>query len=177
LPDFKRYEFTASGISPRSIPGQKNGIFLANSDESDAKGFSDESSENRLDKVHKRFKKIEMIKGDMPELNVYGDIRAKTCLMTWGSTKGPALEAMRRLQAMGIPTKLLALNYIEPFPSEEIEKFIKSSKKVVLIEGNYTSQLGKLITMNTGYDIEHKLLKYDGRPIYPDEIVNYVTKA
>ncbi len=176
IPDFNRFEFTASGISPRSIPGQKNGIFLANSDEGDTKGYTNETSENRINKMKKRFKKVELIKKDMPELNVYGDIRAKTCLMTWGSTKGPALEAMRRLQSMGISTKLLALNYIEPFPTEEIEKFIKSSKKTVLIEGNYTSQLGKLITMNTGYDIEHKLLKYDGRPIYPDEIVNFVSK-
>lgn len=176
IDDFNRYEDTANGVSPRSIPGQKNGIFLANSDEGNDKGFTDESSENRIKRVHKRFKKLAEIKKDMPEVNVYGDIRAKLCFITWGSTKGTTLEAMRRLHTIGISTKHVAINHIEPFPSEIIEKFIKSSKHVVLIEGNYTSQLGKLIIQNTGYDIEHKILKYDGRPIYPDEIVEYVTK-
>lgn len=174
IEDFNRYELTPNGISPRSIPGQKNGIFLANSDESDTKGYSNDSSENRKNKVEKRFKKAEQVKADLPSLNVYGDMKAKLCLMTWGSTKGPILEAMRRLQSMGISTKLLALNYIEPFPGEEILKFVKSSSHVVLIENNFTSQLGKLITMNTGYDTDYKLVKYDGRPFWPDEIVKYI---
>lgn len=174
LDNFNRYEFTASGVSPRSIPGQENGIFNANSDESDEKGFSEESAINRKKKVEKRFRKLAHISKDLPELNVYGDVRAKICIITWGSTKGPALEATRRLQNLSIPVKLLALNYIEPFPEEEVVKFIKSSKKVLLVEGNFTSQLGQLITQHTGYNIKSKLLKYDGRPVYPDEIVNAV---
>lgn len=172
--DFKRYEFTANGISPRSIPGQPGGIHIANSDESDEKGFSEESSENRIKRVQKRFKKVELFLKEMPPLNVYGDIRAKTCIISWGSSKGAALEAVRRLQNSGMSIKLLALNYVSPFPTEEVLTFLNHSKKVVLVEGNYTSQLGQMIKLNTGYVIKNTVLKYDGRPIYPDEIVNKV---
>ncbi len=174
LDNFKRYEFTTSGISARSIPGQLGGTYIANSDESDEYGFSDETSVNRIKRVQKRFTKLKAISKDLPELNVYGDIKAKLCLITWGSTKGAALEAVRRLQNANISVKLLSLNYVNPFPSEEVLKFLRSSKHVLLIEGNYTSQLGQLIRVNTGYDIPEILLKYDGRPIYPDEIVNKV---
>jgi 2-oxoglutarate/2-oxoacid ferredoxin oxidoreductase subunit alpha len=173
IADFHRYEITSNGISPRSIPGQKNGVYIANSDESDSKGFSSEDAANRAAKMDKRFRKVEHIMQDLPELDVYGDIKAKNCFVTWGGSKGAILEAMRRLQSIGVSSKLLALNYIEPFPTEEVEKFIKGSKKVMLVESNFSGQLGKLITMNTGFEFDYKLLKYDGRPLFPDEIVNF----
>jgi len=174
LDKFERYASTPNGISPRSIPGQEGGIFIANSDESDSRGFSEESAENRIAKVKKRFAKLPSLKKELPDLNVYGDIRSKICIITWGSTKGAVLEATRRLHNTGISLKILALNYIEPFPSEEVSKFLSSSKHVLLIEGNYTSQLGQLIKIHTGHDIKNKLLKYDGRPIFPNEVVDKV---
>jgi 2-oxoglutarate ferredoxin oxidoreductase subunit alpha len=177
LPDFHRFEITDSGISPRSIPGQRNGIFLANSDESDVDGYTNETSENRILKVNKRFAKMQSVASDMPEIDLYGDVKSKLCFITWGSTKGAVLEAMRRLQSIGKSSKLIALNYIEPFPAEEIVRFIQASKVSLVVEGNATSQLSKLITQNTGLDVSGKILKYDGRPLYPDEIVNYVLES
>lgn len=174
IEDYKRYEITEKGISARSIPGQESGTHIANSDESDEKGYSEESSQNRIERVHKRYRKVENLIRDMPELNIYGQSRSKLSLITWGSTKGPCLEAVRRLQNEGIAIKLLALNYIEPFPVEEVKSFLQSSKLTLLVEGNYTGQLGNLIKQNIGIDIQNKLLKYDGRPLYPDEIVNKI---
>lgn len=174
LEDFKRYEFTDSGISPRSIPGQINGIHLANSDESDEYGYSDESSVNRQKKMQKRFKKVEDIISHMPELNIYGDYRSKTCLCTWGSSKGAALEAIRRLQSKGISVKLVALNYIEPFPVDELKKVLHSAKKLLTFEQNYSGQLRGLIFKHTGRESDSTLNKYDGRPFFPDEIEDFI---
>ena len=174
IDNFKRYEITPNGISPRSIPGQQGGIHIANSDESDEKGFSHEGSANRIARVQKRFAKVESFLKEMPELNVYGDIRAKLCLITWGSTKGAALEAVRILQNSGISVKLLAINYISPFPTEEVLRILNTSKQVLLIEGNYTSQLGQLLRLYTGFVPKDILLKFDGRPIYPEDILNKI---
>lgn len=174
IDDFKRYEFTETGISPRSIPMQENGIFLANSDESDEYGYSTESAKLREKNVRKRFQKTSDLLNAMPELNVYGDIKSKVALLTWGSPKGAILEAMRRLHSLGIKTKLMALNFVEPFPVQEVESFIEKTKATILIENNYTSQLGTLINQYLGVDIEYKFLKYDGRPIFPEEIVEFI---
>lgn len=174
LDNFKRYEFTKDGVSPRSLPGMDNGIYIANSDESDEFGFSNEESANRKAKMEKRFTKVKTALADMPIVNLYGDGKPDFSIITWGSSKGACLEAVRRLQNNGLKVKLLALNYIEPFPKDEVVKFINTSKKLVLVEGNYGGQLGKLISMYTGFDINNKLTKFDGRPIFPDEVFNKV---
>src|SRR5205085_1658740 len=50
--DYKRFALSDDGISPRTIPGIGNYI-IANSDEHDEQGFSDEGVENRDAQMHK----------------------------------------------------------------------------------------------------------------------------
>jgi 2-oxoglutarate/2-oxoacid ferredoxin oxidoreductase subunit alpha len=42
----------------------------------------------------------------------------------------------------------------------------------VLAEQNYQGQLGMLIKMECGLDIPDKILKYDGRPFFYDEVLS-----
>ena len=59
----------------------------------------------------------------------------------------------------------------------EREKQIKGwlrKKKIVLIEANYQGQLGMLLRQQCGIDIKDKILKYDGRPFYFDELQNLI---
>jgi len=49
------------------------------------------------------------------------------------------------------------------------------SKRIVLVEQNYQGQLGMLIRMECGLDIPDKILKYDGRPFFYDELLSSVT--
>ena len=42
------------------------------------------------------------------------------------------------------------------------------------IENNFTSQLAKLIRMETGYDVHHKINKYSGEPFNFEELLNQV---
>ena len=39
-------------------------------------------------------------------------------------------------------------------------------KRPILIENNFTSQMGRLIRMETGFNIQDKILKYDGEPFF-----------
>ena len=48
------------------------------------------------------------------------------------------------------------------------------SKRIVLVEQNYQGQLGMLIRMECGLDIRDKILKYDGRPFFYDELLSSV---
>jgi 2-oxoglutarate ferredoxin oxidoreductase subunit alpha len=50
-------------------------------------------------------------------------------------------------------------------------------KRYILVENNSTGQFGKLLQMETGISIDEKVLKYDGRPFYPEEIVEYVRNS
>lgn len=174
IENFKRYEFTNSGISARSLPGQINGIHLANSDESDEYGYSNETSEIRRLKMQKRFKKVENVLSDLPSLNVYGAHKTKYCIVTWGSTKGSALEAIRRLQIMNKYIKLVALNYVEPLQEKDLINILKPMKKIFLIESNYTGQLYNILSHLIDTSLVIRFNKYDGRPIFPKEIVDFI---
>jgi len=48
--------------------------------------------------------------------------------------------------------------------------------KTVMVELNSTAQLGQLIRQETGLLYNQSILKYDGRPFYPIEIVTDVNK-
>jgi 2-oxoglutarate ferredoxin oxidoreductase subunit alpha len=56
------------------------------------------------------------------------------------------------------------IKVIAPFLSEEVAAILSKSKRPIIIENNYTSQMARLIRMETGFDIKDKILKYDGEP-------------
>ena len=97
-------------------------------------------------------------------IKIHGKQNSKNLIIGWGSTKGAILDAMQ-----GIDCKFLQVLYIKPM-SDEIRKEIEKAKKVVVIENNSTGQLGRIIREKTGIKLEKRILKYDGRPFWHDEL-------
>ncbi len=171
---YNRYEITEDGISPRSIPGQKNGLFVGTSYEHDETSFTSEDPEMYVRQKRKRMKKFDNIPKEFFEPFIYGDEKSETLIIVWGSTKMPALEAQKMLEDDGIGCKVMQVHYLYPFPSEEVKREIEKSKNVIIVEGNMTSLLGSLIREKTGIRIKNRYLKHDGRPFYPEEIAEAV---
>ena len=46
-----------------------------------------------------------------------------------------------------------------------------------MIEGNKTGQFEALIKEHTGLSIDHNFRKYNGRPFYPEEIVEKIKEV
>jgi len=99
--NFQRYELTDNGISPRSLPGMAGGIYTANSDEHEYHGSVDESSQMRVWQQGKRLKKEPAAAGKLPGPKLIGDPKAETTIITWGSTKMPALQAIEMIRSRG----------------------------------------------------------------------------
>lgn len=172
--DYKRYQFTEDGVSSRSLPGQKGGIALNGSYEHDERGLDNEDAENRIKMMDKRFKKLENVKSEIDLVNQYGNSDAPLTIIGFGSTKMTILEAIKWLSKEGIQVNFLQVASLIPFPTELLEKALKSFHKTLIIEGNKTGQLEGLIKEKTGYSIDYHFRKYDGRPFYPEEIVEKV---
>lgn len=166
--NFKRYQFTETGISPRTFPGQENGLFDANSDEHDEYGYSTSNPENRIKMVNKRFKKLGNLK--LPEPVLHGNPDAQTLIVSWGSTKGPILEAMEKFDNLAF----LQIQYLTPFP--DISQLIKN-KQLIIIENNKTSQLSKLIQQHTLIKPNHFITKFDGFQFTADQIEEELRKC
>lgn len=152
----------------------KHGIYLANSDEHDEYGFSNEEAENRVAMADKRMKKFIAASKVLPEPVLHGPMKAEFSIFAWGSTKGAILEAMAILKKEHITINFLQFLYISPFPTKAATQVLEHCTTPLLIENNRTGQLGNLISEYTGYAIYNKILKYDGRPFYPEEIVQKI---
>ena len=120
--------------------------------------------------MKKRMNKMELIKDDIQLPEIWGDDNAEITLLGWGSTWSQIKDAINLLQKNGKSVISIQYKYIWPFKDRESEELLKSCKKIVLVESNYTGQFGSLVTSNTGITIKNKILKYNGEPLYPLEI-------
>ncbi len=177
--DYKRYKLSSDGISERLIPGQKGVYYQANSYEHVEDGHTTEDAKIRIEQAHKRAAKWDTyLKDHYRGPQVIGDIaQADVCFVSWGSNKGIIVEAMKLLSDSGKKSALIHFTHIYPMNEQSVRAVIPENKRCILIETNSHAQFGKLLRMETGINIAEKLLKYDGRPFLPEEIVNYVNKS
>lgn len=172
---FKRYRLdTEDGVSPRSVPGQKGGVYFSNGYEHDEIGHVTESGAMRTAQADKRLKKFGAIKKDIRAPQVYGDSDAEITFVSWGSSRGAVLDAMDMLRTRGKTAKLVHFTWLYPFPEEAALSALSAATRLIDVEQNATGQLASLIREHTGVFIKEKILKYDGRPLYPEEIMERV---
>ncbi len=177
---YKRYEFTPLGVSPRSLPGTRGGLFHTTGDEHDELGHITENSENRIRMMQKRMRKLELAEELIPnekKVNFFGPTQADVTLVGWGSTKGSIVDGMADLEADAIRCNFLQVRYMSPFPTEIVTKYLSNAKRKILIENNYTGQLGALIREHTGIAMDYRVLKYNGRPFSQNEVYEGVKEA
>lgn len=171
---FKRYAFTEDGISPRILPGVKNGLHHVTGVEHDETGRPSENPVNRKKMVEKRLKKMEQ--GIVFKDPVYVDAQheeADLLIVGINSTRGVIHEGMERLAADGIKVNHLHIRQLLPFPVEAVKEQMEKANKVVVFENNATGQLTAQLKLHVGMadKIEH-VGKYDGNPFLPSEIHN-----
>ncbi|MBI2404649.1 2-oxoacid:acceptor oxidoreductase subunit alpha [Candidatus Gottesmanbacteria bacterium] len=175
---FGRYSLeTDDGVSSRSLPGMKNGFYIANSYEHDEQGYTTELADLAAAMAQKRLSKLVAIQKVGGAPTVYGERDSEITFVAWGSTKGPILEAMKLLGSKGKKSKLIHFTWLFPFPTEEVTKLLSPVTRLVDVELNTTAQLAFLIREHTGISITEKILQCNGRMLYPEEIVERISKV
>jgi 2-oxoglutarate ferredoxin oxidoreductase subunit alpha len=173
---YKRYEVTPSGITPRIFPGTPGQVLYADSDEHTEEGHITESAEVRRNMVEKRLKKLSGLAKEMARPRIYPGTKANAYLVSWGSTLGAVAEAVDTLRKDGASIGYIHFNEVFPLRSKPIPDKILDGAKLVAVENNATGQLARLLRMETGVDIEDRILKYDGRPFVPQELTERLQK-
>lgn len=171
--EYKRYEVTDSGISPRIIPGKSaDNLVLFDSDEHDEYGHITESAKVREIMHDKRLRKMTYLKEELQEPLFVGDENADTLLVTWGSLSSPVREAVRLLNK-DCNKKYAALLFgdVWPLPDKLLIEKEKNIKELISVEQNATGQFASLIKECTGIVCDNSILKYDGRPLSAQEII------
>jgi len=179
---YKRFLITSDGVSPRAFPGTENAIVRVTTGEHTEEGYGTDNPQQVIKMFNKRMRKLEEMRKeveareDAVKTFIAGNPTAT--IITWGSVKGPALEAQKTLQMKGYGTALLQIVFLEPFPKNKVSEILrKLPRPYILAENNATGQLGSLLREHLCLDVDEKLLKYNGRPFYPEEIAEKVGEA
>ena len=171
--EYRRYELTGDGISPRAIPGFGEGLVGVDSDEHDQEAHITEDLDLRGEMVEKRLRKLESIKKEVLPPELIGNRDYRILIVGWGSTYGVIKEALEKLDRKDISF----LHFKQVYPlHEETQKYLKKAEKTIIVENNATSQFGKLIKLFTGMDIKSKILKYNGLAFSTEELVEEIQK-
>jgi 2-oxoglutarate ferredoxin oxidoreductase subunit alpha len=167
---YERYHLEEDGISQRSVPGVGN-FFISNSYEHTVIGHDTEEINDIISQMNKRMKKLETCKTqDMSSPKLYGPEDAPITIVSWGSNKGSVLQAIAKFPNVNY----LHITWLSPFPVDAIRQVLEKAKHVINIECNYSGLLGNLIKEKVGIEIKDNFLKIDGRPIFPEEIMERI---
>jgi len=174
---YRRFEFTDDGISPRSRLGIDNGIFWNTGDESDETGHISEDPVLRVKMMDKRMSRLDLILKKIPNSEQVVSFGVEDfTIISWGSAKGPIIDALEMLKKEGISIGYVQLKLLHPFPTDYVNFLLKDAKTLIDIEANYSGQLGKLFTQNIKRDIDYFILKYTGRVMTSTEIYDSLKK-
>lgn len=172
--DYKRYEITEHGVSPRILPSLYDSLTLiADSHEHDEYGHITEDPDMVTAQVHKRMRKLPYISEKMEEPIYFGAEIPDVLLISWGSAMSPISEAVSVLNESKNVGALIFKD-IYPLPVEFLFKYTSVAHKIINVEHNFEGQLAKLIKQETGISMTDSLLRYDGRQLSFEDIVDFV---
>ncbi len=169
--DYVRYAITEDGVSPRGIPGLGEGLVKADSDEHYEDGTITEEEAVRIAQNDKRLRKAAVIsEAAIPPL-YDGPDDPPLLVVGWGSTYHAIKEAVEEMDRGDVAH--MHLQQVYPL-HPDVERRIRAAGRTVLIEGNATAQLGRLIRAETGIHITDTHLKYSGMQFSVEEVEAYL---
>jgi len=162
IDDYKRYQLTEHGISPRLYPGQSEHLVGVDSDEHDEKGHITEDLGSTVKAmVQKRLAKMDGLKEEISPPEEISVNDADTVLVGWGSSRGALLEAVQLLKQEGKKAGMLHFTELWPLP----EFTFPEEKTYITVESNATGQLARLLRSEHGVPLKGTISRYDGLPL------------
>ena len=168
--EYKRYAVNETGISPRALPCSGKALVMASGNEHREDGHISEAIADRIRMVDKRNAKLPAMLSEMnaPETD---HPESDVLLVGWGSSRGPMQAAAELLRQQGMRVGSVHMTDLWPFPADTVSGILEKCGRFLMVEQNATAQLGRLIREQTGLAHSGAILKYDGRPFFPEDIV------
>lgn len=168
---YERYALSDSGISPRGIPGNGDGLVRVDSDEHTPEGLITEDLDLRTKMVDKRFKKATYAPEDIMPPHLVGPETFVNIVVCWGSTYHAVREALETLKLPD--TAMLHITQVHPF-HDQVGEALAQAQCLIVVENNATGQLAKLIKVSLGRESNCKILKYNGMSFSVEELVEKI---
>ncbi len=171
---YERYAITDSGISPRLLPGAGKALVIADCHEHTPDGHISENLALRPRMQKKRMDKLDgLIREGIPP-DFQGPEAADILLVCWGSTVGAAEEAAELLRLQGKSASVCHFSQVWPLRPDDFLPRFRAAGRVIMVEGNYSGQMEKLIRLETGFSPRGHVRRYDGLPITAKYILDHL---
>jgi len=174
---YQRYAYSEDGISPLAIPGASKHLVVFDSDEHDQDGHIIEDAKTRNMMVEKRYhKKLPLIQQEITPPSLYGVEKPDIILTGYGSTFGVLKEAVERL-ADKHSIAMLHFSEVYPFPLTNDFDYVgmlNKAKLTICVENNASGQFAQLMRMETGFEFNARINKFDGRPFGLDYLLGEI---
>jgi pyruvate/2-oxoacid:ferredoxin oxidoreductase alpha subunit len=97
-------------------------------------------------------------------------------LITWGSTYGTVLEAVKLANAGGRTVACLAPKMLWPLPDQQIEPFLQGKRLILVPEVNYSGQFAALLQSRYPVRVQ-RVNTYGGVPFLTSQILGAIETA
>jgi 2-oxoglutarate ferredoxin oxidoreductase subunit alpha len=166
-PGYLRYRLTEDGVSPRGIFGNGTGLIRIDSHEHDESGHIEEDFDMRERMQAKRMSKLKLLEEVAIPPEIHGKPQDCNLVLCWGST-GPILEeALSSLEREDIC--LAHLSQVYPLHAS-VHELVAGARKILVVEGNSTGQLARLVRLSTGRKADALLLNFRGHQFSVEEV-------
>ena len=144
---YKRYAVNASGISPMAIPGTPGLTHTADGLEHNEFGTPSSQASDHQAQMDKRSRKLTQFNygdhwADIVDADAgSGDI----AIITWGSSTGPAREALQRFSAAGGKARLISVRLIAPVQPEKMAAALHGITRALVVEQSHSGQFYRML--------------------------------
>ncbi len=161
------HRYSGHELSPMPLPGGP-GAYVANGSEHDEMGDTTHLPSRHIQMTERRFSKLKLLEEENYEADNTG---AKIAVMSWGGSKGPALEAYNELRAEGVDVAWYFTMFLNPLPPRLLEE-LQSKDLVIVPELNYQGQWAGILRSE---GVKAKAItQYTGLPFKVSDLVSRV---
>jgi 2-oxoglutarate ferredoxin oxidoreductase subunit alpha len=172
---YKRYANTPSGVSPMAVPGMAGYAYTADGLEHNETGTPSSQASDHQAQLDKRLRKLTGYNYGDHWAEITGDEDADTAILTWGSSAGPAREALERLRAAGRSVKLVAVRLISPVQPEKFARALDGVERVLVVEQTHSGQFHRYLRAQYDLPRQVKALHHPGPlAVRPGAIVDHI---
>ena len=179
LAKFQRYvDKDGDGIAWRTLPGvsPKGAYFTRGSGHNQFGGYTEDSAEYQevVDRLTRKFRTASTL---VPRAVLEGPGTRDVGILSVGSCDGPIREALVELERRGTAIDYLR---VRAFPfGTEVESFLASHSRILVVEQNRDAQLRALLVLETQVEKSKlsSILHYDGMPMTAQFVTDAVLAA
>ena len=138
LEDYRRYRLTDDYISPMMVVGDPGSVYQTTGLTHNERGRPAFDFETNQKMHEKRWRKLAPLCQRDDLVKVFGKEESRRGILTWGSCAQVVLDTVREL-GLEDEVKVCVPELIYPLP-ERAERFVRATKKLLVIEMNYSGQ-------------------------------------